>query len=329
VIELSCGGGVVVLKKIKEWFYKTDPKKILFTVIFIAILLVVLGFAFGANYAKSGIILTFDNNFVEFNDQHEWVWSFILSIVSIVLVVISILIMIITVYYLYKSSKGTQTQIAAQKRSLKLAEKELRQNSIQLKMTQESIEYSLLVPLDIDIYLNPNSLSLTPKHNSGFYEAKIEIEITFDIKNKGFDLAQNINCYIHFEGNKYSGDFIPVLFKNCKTNPIPFLIKDTKNITNEKHKELKQADNIQDKFNIIFKHFFDMVNDKILTIELTYFNKSGNFHHLSIGYFLLVNASVDKLIEFKPALYELKGKQKIYTHNPYKQKIYLKKCRFC
>jgi hypothetical protein len=102
----------ILLNRINKWFKNISSKNFTVKQITIAILVVIIPFFLILGFfAKVGLTVEFQSNFIEYNDQHDWIWSFILSVVSIALVIISTLIMVITAYYLWKSSEQTRETI--------------------------------------------------------------------------------------------------------------------------------------------------------------------------------------------------------------------------
>lgn len=76
------------LRKSKDWFEKFLNKKISIKTISLVILLIIaISIVLSIFVGSFGYTFKFKRNFVEFNDEHEWLWSFILSLLSITLVI--------------------------------------------------------------------------------------------------------------------------------------------------------------------------------------------------------------------------------------------------
>ena len=79
------------LRNSKDWFEKFLNKKIISikTISLVILLIIAISIVLSIFVGSFGYTFKFKRNFVEFNDEHEWLWSFILSLLSITLVIIN------------------------------------------------------------------------------------------------------------------------------------------------------------------------------------------------------------------------------------------------
>jgi hypothetical protein len=83
--------------------------------------------------------------------------------------------------------------------SAKHTREQLERTDTELKMNRENIEFSSLIPLNVDISFDPKSYSLTPKPDRGPNEVDKAVRLEVVIKNESIDLAHNINCNVYLE----------------------------------------------------------------------------------------------------------------------------------